>query len=211
VISGLDWTATKRADKVVVNSAFTKHHFQQAYREKAEVIYPGVDGSVYYPANHTQKGYFLFVGEKETINGFDLVQKVLERSAIPFKVRYVTLADGKFRYTSAQLNQLYQQAVATLCLSYNEPFGLSAIESMAAGTPVIAVNEGGYRESVRDKETGMLIERKAQELYTAMKYLAVETEKRKLWGTQARERVESSFTWKQHMQRLEVVLGEVIL
>ena len=40
----------------------------------------------------------------------------------------------------------------------NEDFGMTAVEAMASGKPVIAPNEGGYQESVVDGETGILID-----------------------------------------------------
>lgn len=42
-------------------------------------------------------------------------------------------------------------------INFDEPFGLSVVESMACGTPVIAVNRGAMREIVRDGVTGFLV------------------------------------------------------
>ena len=43
-------------------------------------------------------------------------------------------------------------------ISFDEPFGLSLIESMACGTPVIAFNRGSMPEIIRDGETGYIVE-----------------------------------------------------
>lgn len=48
-------------------------------------------------------------------------------------------------------------SIATIALSKNEDFGMVATESMACGIPVIAVDEGGYRETVVHHQTGLLI------------------------------------------------------
>jgi len=40
----------------------------------------------------------------------------------------------------------------------DEDFGMVPVEAMASGKPVIAANEGGYRETVIDGVTGKLIE-----------------------------------------------------
>jgi glycosyltransferase involved in cell wall biosynthesis len=40
-----------------------------------------------------------------------------------------------------------------------EPFGLVALEGMAAGVPVVAVDEGGFRETIRDGLTGLRVAR----------------------------------------------------
>ncbi len=51
------------------------------------------------------------------------------------------------------------KAMALLHLiSFDEPFGLSLVEAMACGTPVIAFNRGSMPEIIRDEETGYLVE-----------------------------------------------------
>ena len=56
-------------------------------------------------------------------------------------------------------NGLLRHALALLHLiSFDEPFGLSLIESMACGTPVIAFNRGSMPEIIRDGETGYIVE-----------------------------------------------------
>jgi len=58
-----------------------------------------------------------------------------------------------------QLAKLYSTAQATICASRLEPFGLTAIESQSCGTPVVAVREGGFRETVVPGKTGYLVPR----------------------------------------------------
>ncbi|MRX72635.1 glycosyltransferase [Bacillus lacus] len=55
-------------------------------------------------------------------------------------------------------NYLLRRAAAAIFPSLYEPFGLSAVESMYKGTPTIASNVGGYRETVRDGQTGILFQ-----------------------------------------------------
>lgn len=56
-----------------------------------------------------------------------------------------------------ELPRFISGAIASIAVSRNEDFGMVAIESMACGVPVIAVDEGGYRESVIHGETGFLV------------------------------------------------------
>jgi glycosyltransferase involved in cell wall biosynthesis len=58
-----------------------------------------------------------------------------------------------------QLAELYGRARATVLAATLEPFGLVALESLACGTPVVAVAEGGYRETVVNGVTGYLVGR----------------------------------------------------
>ncbi|MFL6071303.1 MAG: D-inositol-3-phosphate glycosyltransferase [Actinomycetes bacterium] len=57
----------------------------------------------------------------------------------------------------AQLVDWYRAADVTVVPSYNESFGLVAIESQACGTPVVAASVGGLRTAVADGRSGVLI------------------------------------------------------
>ncbi|MBC7503770.1 glycosyltransferase [Candidatus Gracilibacteria bacterium] len=56
------------------------------------------------------------------------------------------------------LSYIISGSIASICVSKYEDFGMVAIESMACGIPVIAVNEGGYRESIGEGKTGYLVD-----------------------------------------------------
>jgi glycosyltransferase involved in cell wall biosynthesis len=57
-----------------------------------------------------------------------------------------------------ELISLYNNAKGLLATAYNEDFGMTLVEAMAAGKPVVAANEGGYKETVIDGITGFLID-----------------------------------------------------
>ena len=54
--------------------------------------------------------------------------------------------------------ELMAGAKGFLCLSKDEDFGISAVEAQMCGTPVIAYNSGGYKETVIHKKTGILFD-----------------------------------------------------
>ena len=56
---------------------------------------------------------------------------------------------------------LYRSSRVTVCAARLEPFGLTVLESTGCGTPVVAVAQGGYRETVVDGVNGYLAERNA--------------------------------------------------
>jgi len=69
-----------------------------------------------------------------------------------------------------ELVTLYAQAKGFLALSKDEDFGITPVESQACGTPVIAFNGGGYKETVIDGKTGILFNDYSVEgLITAIK------------------------------------------
>jgi len=73
------------------------------------------------------------------------------------------------RVTSDKLNLFYNVSDVTLNISYNEGFGLCVLESLCAGTPVIATRTGGMTEQIENssenKQFGALLEPEVRELY----------------------------------------------
>jgi len=80
-----------------------------------------------------------------------------------FKEKISPLMDSNVEWFGpANLQQkveLYKNAKAVIFpVSWEEPFGLVPIEAMACGTPVIAFNKGGPKETIINGETGFLVE-----------------------------------------------------
>lgn len=69
-------------------------------------------------------------------------------------------------------NNLYSNCYAVLSTTLNEDWGLTVIEAMAYGKPVIAVDRGGPKESIVHKESGFLVKSTAEGFSEAMKTLA---------------------------------------
>jgi glycosyltransferase involved in cell wall biosynthesis len=71
--------------------------------------------------------------------------------------------------TDSELVELYSNCKGVICTSKDEDYGMSPVEGMASGKPVIAVNEGGYKETVVDGVTGKLINVDVASLVSAVK------------------------------------------
>ncbi len=97
----------------------------------------------------------------------------------------------------AQAVQLYAQAdVCVVPSIWDEPFGLVAIEAMAAARPVVAARVGGLQDIVHHGETGLLFARgDAQELAQALNLLLDRPEMRARMGAQGRSMVERQYDW----------------
>lgn len=61
-------------------------------------------------------------------------------------------------YNVKRLAQFYSQCKGFITTAQDEDFGMTPVEAMASGKPVIAANEGGYKETVMDGVTGKLID-----------------------------------------------------
>lgn len=60
--------------------------------------------------------------------------------------------------TAEELRKLYADCKGFITTSLDEDYGMNVVEAMASGKPVIAPNEGGYKETVINRKTGMLID-----------------------------------------------------
>ncbi|HOA35222.1 MAG TPA: glycosyltransferase family 4 protein [Bacillota bacterium] len=88
-------------------------------------------------------------------------------------------------------------------INFDEPFGLSVVEAMACGTPVIACNRGSMPELIRDGETGFLVER-AEDAYDCLHRL------KELSRRRCRAWVEENFTVELMVRRYLEVYRQVI-
>ena len=93
---------------------------------------------------------------------------------------------------------VYTYAAADVCVvpSHYEPFGLVAIEAMASGTPVVASRVGGLKYTVVDEVTGLLASPQDESAFaSAIAQILSNPSWQKQLGANARERVESMFSW----------------
>lgn len=208
-IARVDRENTLAADQLMTNSQFSQKEIERYYGRKAEVNWPGVDTEFFSPVDFdfSKRSQVLFVGSKTDLDGYPLVEAV-EKRFDDWPVKVVDFSSG-YGLSEVELRRAYREAVVTLCLARREPFGMVPLESMACGTPVIAVDEGGYQETVVDGETGWLVERSVDALLVALTRLS---QKPQLWqqlSRGGRKRVEETFSWQRHGAKLEERLKEL--
>lgn len=101
--------------------------------------------------------------------------------------------------------------IAVVSSTEPEPFGMVAIEAMAAKKPVIAANHGGLTEIVLPRETGFLFEPgNEHDLAKYLKILLNDPEKRKTFGDRGFERASTVFSLENHVQEFERIFREVM-
>jgi glycosyltransferase involved in cell wall biosynthesis len=223
-----DLVNARAAGTIVVNSRYSRDRVWAAYARPATVCHLGIDPDRFGPdAGATREPEFLSIGHPIEAKGHLLTVDALALlPAGPDRPRLRVLlprADGTERLErhAAQrgvdltievgvgeqaLVERYRSAVATVCAARLEPFGLTAIESMACGTPVIAIREGGYLDSVVDGRTGLLVEPEAGDLARAMGALWHDRRLAGEMGLAGREHVVAEWTWDASACRLDSIL-----
>lgn len=168
-----DQKAIGYVKKIVANSENTRRRVQMAYNRDATVIHPPVDIKKFYHAE--SDGYWLSVQRIMPEKRVDLQIRIFQRLPnekliIVGKAEYGTWYERKItemirktpnvewlgRVDEKTLIDLYAHAKGVIQTAIDEDFGLVPVEAFAAGKPVLAVNEGGFRETVR-LFTGKLI------------------------------------------------------
>jgi glycosyltransferase involved in cell wall biosynthesis len=81
--------------------------------------------------------------------------------------------------TEKELIDLYARCKGLITTAMDEDFGMTPLEAMASGKPVIAVKEGGYLESVIDGITGVLIEPETKDIISAVSIISQNPERYK--------------------------------
>jgi glycosyltransferase involved in cell wall biosynthesis len=202
----IDKKNAQAASLILVNSRFTQKNIRKAFDRKSQVCHLGVDPDTFKPSVGKKKNIVLLIGGKNKIKGYNLAVEALKLISADIKPELLVVGflPGEYLISDDEkLARIYSEAKATLCLAYSEPFGLSPIESMACGTPVLAVNEGGYKETVVDAKTGFLLNRDPKKFAEKVLYLIKHPKIVEKMGKAARQHVLKNFSWERHNQCLE--------
>lgn len=164
-------------DGWVCNSKNTQDRIKKFYNKDAEIIYPPVDTSKFYylPA----KNYWLSVNRLITHKRIELQLKAFSKLPGEKLIIVGSYEKGARQFESykkyienlktdnveiinwasdEQLVKLYAECKGFITTAKDEDFGMTPVEAMASGKPVIAPDEGGYNETVVNGKTGILLD-----------------------------------------------------
>lgn len=178
-----DSQASSRVDHFIACSNDVKERIQRFYRRDATVVFPPVEPprSLIPPVDQVNSeiqdamrrlngdSYYLCLGRVVGYKRVDLAVDACTRlgrwllvAGTGPEIKTLRRRAGNRvifieTFTDAEAAFLYHNSKA-LIFPGNEDFGITVVEAQSYGTPVIAYGEGGARDTVLDKETGLFFE-----------------------------------------------------
>jgi len=233
VARALDQRVTQKIERIVANSENTRSRVVKYYgRNDASVLGGGIDYENY--ANRGDDKYFLYVSRispnkrqdyairafeifKRRIKGYKLVLagavskdkfyndyylQVKELARKVGDVKIIADADD------SAIKRLYSNSTAVLYSPINEDYGLVPLEGMASSKPVISVNEGGPKETIKNGKTGFLVQNEL-DMANTMRLMAENPSLAKEIGKNARKSVVAEHSWARFFKTFDKELEKV--
>ena len=219
-------------DKVFVNSYFSMENCKRAYGLPSEVCYLGVDNELFKPVDSSViKPYVVglggFYAHKNPELAIRAVGGIAENrpkllwvgnmvddeywdGMVELARSLNVVLEVKKMVTDAQLVELLSGAICMIYSSNLEPFGFAPLEANACGTPVIAVAEGGVRETIIHKKNGFLSESKPEKIAKYIQQLIDSQELKKEISKFAIENVQQNWTLAQCSERINLAIKSVV-
>lgn len=161
-----DIDASKRVDYFLANSHFVAARIKKYYKKSARILYPPVEVKKFQRHQWQKSNYYLLLMRLVSYKRPDIVVKTFNEMNLPLKI----VGDGPL-YTSLKaqarpniefvgrvahkdIAEYYGRAKA-LIFPQDEDFGISAVEALASGTPVIAYKNGGVLEIIDEGKNGV--------------------------------------------------------
>ena len=236
MFSAVDGRMWRRYRHIFANSLETRARITAAGladESRVEVLRPGVDPARFAGATmRRQRGLFLVAGrimwQKNIELAIDALAEARSRGS-DIELVIAGAVDEKSRPylhqlharsaglpvtfepdpTDARLTELYLSATAVVFTARNEDLGIVPLEAMAAGTPVIAVDRGGPRETVVNNVTGWLLAPEPRLFAEQMRAVSVASERDLGVLRRAAADHVANFGWRGFVDRVDDVMERV--
>jgi glycosyltransferase involved in cell wall biosynthesis len=225
-----EWLNVQACDRVLVNSYFSRESVLRAYGVAARVCYLGVDTNLFRNLNLERESFIVGVGSIDPIKHIDLAISAVALLPEPrpplvwiansgsqsYRDTITELARSsgvEFRIHTAisdsELVNILNRAALLLCTPRLEPFGFAVLEANACGLPVVAVAEGGLRETVDHGRNGLLVDSEPASIARAVARLLGDPSLARKMGETGVANVTQNWAVEKSVDRLEKNLLEV--
>ena len=226
--------AIDAVNTLLLNSVFSQESTQRVYNRMGEVCYLGIDTSLFYPTYTLQnpdKPYVIGVGNlvfhknaSFAITAISLIDKKHRPKLVWVSNMKEKKLVGELKEQAKRLEvdfeikemipdelliTLLQGASAMVYTSILEPFGLAPLEANACGTPVVALRQGGVRETILEGWNGFLC-LSEKEMAQKIELLVRDKVLRQKMGEQSVKEIQQKWTVEAAITRFEEVLIKTV-
>lgn len=215
--------------RILVNSHFSRESVLRAYGIDAKVCYLGVDSGLFVNRRQARERFVVGLGalvpEKRPETVIEAVARISEPRPDLVWIGNVAIeayadelrALARARSVNLRIEvgiadkdvvDLLNRAALLVYAPRLEPFGFAPLEANACGLPVVAVAEGGVRETVFDGINGLLVESDPSAIAGAIGRLLADPAYASRLGAAGREMVDSDWSLAASIDRLERRLAE---
>lgn len=215
----------KAFDAVLVNSFYSRESILRAYGLEAKVCYLGVDSERFVDLNLPREDYVVGLGAFVKLKNVEFALRSLAGIPKPRRPRLVWVGNAAYqpyleemkrlaaelevdfephvRVADDKLVEILNRAALMIYTSRLEPFGFAPLEANACGTPVLAVAEGGVRETIVDGVNGLLVDDDPHAMADAIMRLSEDQAYARRLGQTGRQQVAERWSIAAAIERLE--------
>jgi len=219
-------------DQILVNSFYSRESVLRALGIDSKVCYLGLDVDKFVSLNKERESFAVSVGAVVPAKNLDFLIEALGKVSVELRPKLFVIANIVDRAYLKRVQQLAEQTEVAFELKYRindseivdllsragmmlyaprlEPFGYAPLEAGACGLPVIAVAEGGVRETIQDGVNGILVEHDAESMAAAIERLVLDDELHSRLSVQAQTLVRTVWSLGPSIDRLESRLRAVL-
>jgi glycosyltransferase involved in cell wall biosynthesis len=212
-------------DEILVNSFFSRESVLRAFGIDSTVCYLGIDTDKFVNQNRRRAQFAVSVGALIPSKNTEFLVQAVGRVSTSLRPKLVLIANTvdsryldqilklaehlevalelKHRIDDTELIDTLNQARMMLYAPRLEPFGYAPLEANACGLPVIAVAEGGVRETVQEGVNGILVEHDPRSMAEAIERLLEDDVLHRRLSQQATEHVQGKWSLQSSIDRLE--------
>jgi glycosyltransferase involved in cell wall biosynthesis len=221
-----EFETVPKIESVLTNSINSQIRIRKYLKREAKIIHPGVDVNIF--KNESYGNYFFYPSRITPEKRFEMVIEAFEKFRKKNKKyeKYELIIAGSLQkerkehvqylekikqmknekvkiltdISEKELIELYKNCLCVLFTPVNEDFGIVPLEAMSCEKPVIAINEGGPKETIVHGETGYLINN-VEEIVEYMIELCEDMNVVEEMGKMARKRIVEEFTWEKFIKK----------
>lgn len=169
-----DKVSSKRVDFWIANSKNTQDRIKKYYKKKSKIICPPVPVDEIVASDNVPDDYYVVVSRLEPYKKIDLAITAFNQSGRSLVIigtgsnesRLKKMAKNNIEFLGWQSDQAvyeYMRNAKGFIFAGEEDFGITSVESMACGRPVVALKRGGTLETIIENKTGIFFDQETPE------------------------------------------------